>query len=191
MNGKWFYVLTGFGGAIAIAIIAGLAIVWSGSYSIAATDGHSGLTRWLFHTTMENSVRSRAPEAPVIEATDASIAAGAGEYKVMCQTCHGGPGAESAIWARDLEPEPPDLGHAAEEWDEGEIYWIVRNGVKMTGMPAFGPTHDEETLRNIAAFVERLPGMSAEEYAAFGAAAGHGDTSEAGGDDHGTEGHSH
>ena len=69
-----------------------------------------------------------------------------------------------------MEPAPPDLARAAEEWNRGEIYWIVSNGVKMAGMPAFGPTHDAQTIWNIAASMERLPGMSLGEYAACRAA---------------------
>lgn len=188
---RWTHVLIGAGSAVAIIALIGLGTIWSGAYNIAATDGHTGLTRWLFHTTMENSVRRRAPAAPAEEPSEAAIAAGAGEYRAMCQTCHGGPGADRALWAGDLEPEPPNLAHAAEEYDAGEIYWIIRNGVKMTGMPAFGPTHDEETLRNLAAFVGRLPGMSAQDYAAFAAAGGHGEEAEGGSDDHNADGHTH
>ncbi len=71
-----------------------------------------------------------------------------------------------------MRPVPPALAHAAKRWSGAEIHWLVTNGAKMTGMPAFGPTHDEQTIWNISAFVKALPGMTAEEYAGY--SAGHG-----------------
>jgi len=71
------------------------------------------------------------------------IAAGAGEYKSKCEHCHGGVDASRAGWAETMRPIPPALAHAAQRWSIGEAHWIVRHGVKMSGMPAFGPTHDE------------------------------------------------
>lgn len=76
-------------------------------------------------------------------------------------------------WADGMRPRPDGVGGAAAEWEPGEVYWIVKHGIKMTGMPAFGPSHDEETLRGIVAFVKELPAMTPERYAALG-----GDSSE-------------
>lgn len=117
---------------------------------------------------MQNSVRSRAADIPAQERfTAEALRAGGSEYKAMCQQCHGGPGVSRAEWAEGLVPLPPDLSKTAAEWQSNEIYWIVTHGIKMTAMPAFGGSHDEQTLWNIAGFVERLPGMTPEQYAAL------------------------
>jgi mono/diheme cytochrome c family protein len=61
------------------------------------------------------------------------------------------------------------------DWSTANLFWIVKNGIKMTGMPAFGPTHDDKTIWNIVAFVNQLPNMTAEQYRALedeGVAAG-------------------
>ena len=162
-------ILTGAAGALIVLAIAGLAVVYSGAYNIAATEEHASLTRWAFSTTMHNSVEARAAtiEAPA-DFTAAQVSAGAAAYKSMCEHCHAGPGVERAEWAGGMRPTPPHLNKAAGEWRPSEIFWIVKHGVKMTGMPAFGPTHGDETLWNIAAFVKRLPATTAERYAAFG-----------------------
>jgi mono/diheme cytochrome c family protein len=81
-----------------------------------------------------------------------------------CRTCHGGPGTTQAAFAEQMRPEPPDLTKAAATWKDNELYWILQHGIKMTGMPAFGPTHDEKELRAMVAFVRRLPDMSPSEY---------------------------
>ena len=76
-----------------------------------------------------------------------------------------------------MVPDPPDLAHAAEEWSTAEIFWIVKHGIKMSGMPPFGDGHEDRTIWNIAAFVDRLPAMTPEQYrAATGGDAGSGHT---------------
>lgn len=160
------------GGVVAVLGVFGLLglfVVYSGSYNVAATEEHVSFVRWAFDTTMQNSVEQRAAEiVPPDGITPEMITAGAAEYKSMCQHCHAGPGVERAEWAKGMRPQPPHLTEAASHWKMEEVFWIARHGVKMTGMPAFGPTHDDETLWNIAAFVKDLPGMTPEDYAATG-----------------------
>jgi mono/diheme cytochrome c family protein len=178
----------GAAGTILAFAALGLIVVYTGLYNVAATAGHGPVARWLLATTMRSSVASRAEEiAAPARFTPAEIAAGAAEYKAMCQQCHGAPGAERADWAKGIVPAPPELGRAAKEWQPSEIFWIVKNGIKMSAMPAFGGDHDDATLWNIAAFVKALPTVTAERYAEI--PAGHGDRSEASGEDH--SGHTH
>lgn len=162
-----------------------LIIILTGGYNVAATDRHNPVVGWALTTTMTNSVQGGASEleAPS-QITPAMIEAGAGEYKVMCAHCHGGIGEDRAEWAETMRPIPPALAHAASQWSTEEIHWIVDHGIKMTGMPAFGPTHDDATLWNIAAFVKAMPDMTEERYASF--ARGHGEEGEGG-----EGGHSH
>ncbi|MEP0546346.1 MAG: cytochrome c [Rhodothermales bacterium] len=85
----------------------------------------------------------------------------------MCQTCHGAPGHERSVIGEGMAPKPPRLSEEAEEWEPEEVYWIIAHGIKMAGMPAFGPTHSDEELWEIVAFAERLPEMTEAEYAAL------------------------
>ncbi|MBL8657642.1 MAG: cytochrome c [Altererythrobacter sp.] len=148
--------------------IGGLAVAYTGVYDVSASSGHTTAGRWVLRTAMQNSVRSHAADVPEQERfTAAATHAGGSEYKAMCQQCHGGPGVTRAEWAEGLVPLPPNLTKAAADWRPNEIYWIVRHGIKMTAMPAFGGSHDEETLWNIAGFVERLLRMTPEQYAAL------------------------
>ena len=165
-------VLLGVVGTLLLLIGIGLLVILTGGYNVAATDRHPALSEWALTTTMRNAVQEAADdiEAPA-EFTPAMITAGAGEYKAMCVQCHGGIGEGRAEWAETMRPKPPALAHAAREWSSEEIFWLVKHGVKMSGMPAFGPTHDDRTLWNIAAFVKAMPEMSEQEYAGY--AVGH------------------
>ena len=82
--------------------------------------------------------------------------------------CHAGPGVERAEWAQGLLPQPPHLVEEAAHWQSNEVFWLVKHGVRMSAMPAFGETHKDAELWDIAAFVKQLPGMTASEYAALG-----------------------
>src|SRR5690606_15653083 len=150
-------------------------VVYTGAFNVAATEEHQSITRWAFDTTFHNSVELRAADVVAPDKiTPGMVAAGASAYKSMCQHCHAGPGAEREDWAGGMRPRPPHLTEAAARWELHQIYWIVKHGVKMTGMPAFGPTHDDQTLWGIAAFVRELPAMTPERYAEMGSAAKHG-----------------
>lgn len=162
----------GAAGLLLLILLVGAAVMYGGVYNVAASIGHTPFARWILDTTVTNSVQSRASDIAAPEFTPAMVAAGAGEYKSMCQHCHGGPGVQRESWAEGIVPRPPGLSKAAEEWQPREIFWIVKHGIKMTGMPAFGPSHDDRTVWNIAAFVDALPEMEPSEYAAY--PAGHG-----------------
>lgn len=160
-------VATAVAGTLLIGLLILVILIYAGAYNVSAAVGHTAFGRWALETMMRNSVKTRADAEPPKQFTAAMIRAGAGEYKSMCQHCHGGPGVRRAEWAKGMVPRPPDLTHAATEWKPGEVHWIVKNGIKMTAMPAFGPTHDDQTIWNIAAFVKQLPATTPEEYASF------------------------
>ncbi|WP_372621943.1 c-type cytochrome [Falsiroseomonas sp.] len=156
-------------GTLLVIGIAGLAVVYTGAYNVAATEEHAAFTRWAFDTTFHNSVERRAADvADPGGVTPEMIAAGAQAYKAMCQHCHAGPGVERAAWASGMRPRPPHLAEAAATWEPREVFWLVRHGVKMSGMPAFGPSHDDRTIWSIAAFVKELPAMTPDRYASLG-----------------------
>jgi mono/diheme cytochrome c family protein len=162
-------VAAGVLGVLALLGTAGLLVVYTGAYNVAATEEHASFTRWAFDTTFQNSVERRAADVTPPEAvTPEMIAAGAASYKSLCQYCHAGPGVERAEWASGMRPRPPHLTEAAAEWDIREVFWLVRHGVKMSGMPAFGPTHDDQAIWSIAAFVKELPAMTPERNAQLG-----------------------
>ena len=158
----------------ALIVVTTLLFVYSGAYDVAATTDHLGLTEWALETTMERSVASRAAGIPVPGDLDSQprIEAGAAHYVNTCETCHGGPGVETSEFAEGLNPKAPDLADEAEEWSPAELFWITKHGVRMTGMPAFGPTHADEDLWAMVAFVRALPGMSADEYSTLRQEAG-------------------
>ena len=150
-----------------------LIVVLTGAYNIAADDRHYPITEWALDTSMTNSVETRASNLNAPEFTQAMVEAGAGDYKAMCAHCHGGVGEGRAQWSSGMLPHPPALANAAKSGSDEEVFWLVKHGVKASGMPAFGGTHEDRALWNITAFVKNMPQMSEERYATLGSAGGH------------------
>ena len=158
--------------SLVVAIAAaggGLAFMYSGFADVAATSPHWALTRWVLSTSMEKAVERHAKgiSPPAFIDEDERVRAGAVAYDAMCAACHGAPGVEPEVIGKGLNPEPPDLAEVTDRWSPEEIFWITEHGVRMTGMPAFGPTHSDEELWEVVALVRQLPGMSAAEYRAL------------------------
>lgn len=180
-----------FLGLVLIAVIVGAIVMYSGVVNIAATNPHNPITAMVLSTTMDNSVRAHAKgiTAPSLE-DEQMIMEGFRHYREMCVGCHLAPGIDSSEIRTGLMPTPPRLQEAAEEWQPAELFWVIKNGVKMTGMPAWGPTHSDEKIWAIVAFLEKLADMSVEQYEAMGKLAEQVDDDEDGDHQHGG-GHDH
>ena len=150
---------------LVIALIAGAAIMFSGVVNVAATNPHNPITAFVLSTAMDNSVRHHAKgiKAPPLD-DPRMVMDGFRNYREMCVGCHLAPGVATTEIRKGLMPEPPKLQDEVEEWSPAELFWIIKNGVKMTGMPAWGPTHSDQKIWAMVAFLEKLPHMKAEQY---------------------------
>ncbi|HNN93896.1 MAG TPA: cytochrome c [Pseudomonadota bacterium] len=172
-------------GTLGLAAALLFLTLYSGVISVAGTDQHTPPVRWLLKTTMERSVRAHARQVQIpagINLRDRELAQrGYGHYQVACTPCHGAPGQGPAPWMV-INPQAPLLVETADKWSDAELFYITKHGIKMTGMPALGPTHKDEHLWAISALVRQLPSMSAADYQAMGtrhAAATHPSTTQA------------
>jgi mono/diheme cytochrome c family protein len=140
----------------------------SGAYDISQTTPHNSLTEWAIKKTKHNSI-DKAMESVVVPnnlGDSSMIIDGFRMYDHMCKMCHGAPGGRAEEMAEGLYPEPPLMYKKKKQEDPKEIFWITKNGIKMTSMPAYGPTHADERIWVVTAFVTgKLNKMTAEEYA--------------------------
>jgi mono/diheme cytochrome c family protein len=151
--------------ALLIVLGAG-AVIYAGVYDIGATSPHSRVTSWLLETARIRSVKAQAAGIAVPHGLDdpAKVMIGVTHYAAHCAVCHGAPGVPKGDIGRGLYPEPPDLAKTAALYSPAELFWIVKHGIKMTGMPAWGDHSDDELWATVA-FVEKLPGMNEQDYA--------------------------
>ena len=153
------------GAIVLVLAVGGLLFAWSGLYNVAATAGHWPMTAWLLHFAMRNSVETHAIplRAPPLDGLDL-VERGAGHYETGCMPCHGAPGSPANRIPNEMLPEPPYLPAAVRQWTAEELFWIVRHGLKYTGMPAWPAEGRDDEVWAVTAFLLRLPQISAEEY---------------------------
>jgi mono/diheme cytochrome c family protein len=123
-------------------------------------------TRWILETARIRSIKAHAAgiAAPPGFSDPAKIPMGVEHFAAHCAVCHGAPGVPKGDIARGLYPPPPDLAKATALYSPGQLFWIVKHGIKMTGMPAWSDHSDDELWATVA-FLQKLPGMTQEDYA--------------------------
>jgi cytochrome c553 len=153
---------------VPVAAAGALLFAWTGLYDIGASAGHWALTRWLLEFGMRNSVETHAMklEAPPLD-DDALFYRGLGHYVGGCAPCHGGPGQARNLIVREIVPAPPALVEAVRDWEPEELFWIVKNGIKYTGMPAWPTQERDDEVWAVTAFLLRMPELDPLDYRRF------------------------
>jgi mono/diheme cytochrome c family protein len=165
-------ILKTISGFILVATIAAGYVMSTGTYNIAANEKHWLITEKLIEWMRNNSIAARAKvlEVPIMKETE-YLATGAAHYDAMCTVCHLSPGQALTELAQGLYPQAPVFYQRKSLTDTDAIatqakayFWIIKNGIKMTAMPAWGLTHDDETIWAMTFFVQQLGDMSADQY---------------------------
>ena len=158
-------ILLSVGLTLIALLVLSLIFIYSGWYNVSTNEQENGILKWVLNTTKDRSIESRLEDITVPNLNDPSmLKEGFEHYNEMCVSCHGAPGNEETELTKALNPPAPYLVEVAKEIDPKELFWITKNGIKMTGMPAWGKTHSDEKIWAIVAFVKKLPNMTAEEY---------------------------
>jgi mono/diheme cytochrome c family protein len=160
-----------FIGALAIIVVVAAAVFFFGGfYNVAATEPNPGFVDGALTQIRGASINRHAADQPPMAMEDAAtIQAGARAFASRgCANCHGAPGVMWAKFSEGLRPDPPDLKDVAKDLSPGQIFWVVRNGINMTGMPGFGLVEaPDQEIWTIAAFVKKLPDVSEGDYKAW------------------------
>jgi len=152
-------------GAIAVGIY-----FLGGYYSVAGTAPDPSLVAWALAQVRTASIEHHAKDNPPLSLDDPAIVqAGAHAYSERgCVNCHGGPGVKWAKFSEGLHPDPPDLKELANQRTPQQLFWVIKNGINMTGMPSFGVIEvPDDEIWTIAAFVKKLPSVSDDDFKAW------------------------
>ena len=157
--------------AIILCALAGI-FVYVGVYNIAADAPHSKLVYDMLAELRERSIDSysRGVVPPKNLNDPKRIAAGAGLYNEMCTGCHLAPGMEPTEISQGLYPQAPRLNEGSNR-TPAQQFWIIKHGIKLTAMPAWGKTHSDDLIWDMVAFLRKLPSMTPEQYKAAVASA--------------------
>jgi mono/diheme cytochrome c family protein len=149
---------------LVLAAFAGI-FIYAGIYNIGADQPHSGLVYKTLDELRERAIanHSRDIEPPADLNSPKRVAAGAGLYAEMCTGCHLGPGVEKSEMSQGLYPPAPELARGTNH-TPAQQFWIIKHGVKLTAMPAWGKTHDDQLIWDMVAFIRQLPRMSPGQF---------------------------
>ncbi|HYG42769.1 MAG TPA: c-type cytochrome [Bordetella sp.] len=154
----------------AVGAAAALALVYSGWYDSTATNPHTPPVNHLLEIALQRSVTVRAADVEVPPLDDPRRAVNGFQlFRAHCVQCHGAPGLAPEPFARGLMPAPAALVDTARHWPASEVYWVIRYGVKMTGMPAWQYRISDDDIWDLVAFMKVLPTLSPAEYRAWDA----------------------
>ena len=156
-------------GLLAAGVAAALAVSLSGLVSIAASSGHFAPVGWFLHWTMQNAVARQSLGISVPEDIDLSdpalVQRAAGHFATGCAPCHGAPGIEQSPVVLSMTPHPPRLEGQVGEWADRELFWILKHGIKYSGMPAWPTQERDDEVWAQVAFLRAYPEMSPQTYA--------------------------
>lgn len=157
------YYIVGAVALLGLLIVGGVAFVYSGIYDIGADAHHTRPVYVLMQALRERSIGVRSANIQVPDLEDPQlILKGAGQYAAMCTDCHLKPGAGDSEIRPGLYPQPPNLSQV--RVDPREAFWVIKHGIKMSAMPAWGTSHDDETIWSMVAFLQKLPDMTPRQY---------------------------
>jgi cytochrome c553/cytochrome c5 len=159
---RWLFRIAGLLAALGLG---GFLVAVSGVIPIKASSGHWAITRWFLNFSKGRSVATHTLglEAPPLD-EPWLVLKGAGHYETGCRPCHGSPALPQPRIAWQMTPSPPYLPPRISEWEPDELFYIVKHGVKFTGMPAWPALVRDDEVWAMVAFLRRFPELDAEEY---------------------------
>ena len=150
---------------LGLLAVGGFLVAVSGLVSIKASSGHWAITEWVLQFSKQRSVSTHARFVKTSPLDQPGLAIkGAGQYEIACRPCHGSPELRSPRIANAMTPRPPHLPDSITKWKPEELFYIVKHGIKFTGMPAWPTQQRDDEVWAMVAFLTRLPKMSAGEY---------------------------
>lgn len=151
--------------ALVLAMLAGAAgFVFWGVYNVSALQQHTEPVYTVLNLALDRSIRQRAEDIETPTLTSAMAEQGRPIYQRHCVQCHGAPGIGRDDVGKSMTPVPPNLAHTAKAKSAAEVFWAVKHGIKMTGMPSWRFKYTDDQIWNLTAFVMRLPELTPVEY---------------------------
>lgn len=148
-----------------LGLAAGVGMVYVGVYDIAATRQHTGPVYLLLDYAMRKSVKQRAESIQVPNlSSEQRLRNGLALYRAHCLQCHGAPGVAPEPFSFGMRPAPANLAATAREWPSAELYWVIRYGIKMSGMPGWQYRLSDQEIWDVVAFAERMASLSPMQY---------------------------
>jgi mono/diheme cytochrome c family protein len=159
-------VLATLGISVLLGVIAGLGVMYSGVFNVAATVEDAAPLQWVLITTREASIRRHARDIQA-PSRPQQIENGFRFFRQQCVMCHTPPGGSVTMMSEGFNPKAPALAGLVEDMTDAQLFWVTKNGIRFTGMPAWGSSHNDSDIWDVVAFMRTTPNMKAADYDAL------------------------
>lgn len=151
-----------------LGVLVAFAVIYSGVFNVAATVTDAAPLRWVLVTAREASIKRRARDiqTPALGGTE-QVENGFRTFREMCAMCHTPPGRQVMMMSKGLNPEAPPLAELVEDMTDAELFWVTKNGIRFTGMPAWASSHNDQDIWDVVAFMKASVNTQAADYDAF------------------------
>ncbi|HEV2063140.1 MAG TPA: c-type cytochrome [Thermoanaerobaculia bacterium] len=156
-----------------IAIVIGAALVFRGMirHGFSARDTPHAAEAFLAQRMRHWAIPANARKMKNSFSDSAeAVAAGREHFADHCASCHGNDGRGKTEIGQNLYPKAPDMwGKETQSLSDGEIFYIIKNGVRLTGMPAWGQdtSEDDQASWHLVSFIRHLPWITPKELEAM------------------------
>lgn len=145
-------------GVTILALLGVAAWLAAGSINLSALD-EPGRAETYLATKAKHWLIGRAAKGvgPAPARAPNSAAIGGMQFRADCAACHGTDGRQATDTGRWMYPRASDLGSpAVQQWSDAELFWIIKNGIRLTGMPGFGKVHPDDQLWHVVSYVRQV-----------------------------------
>ncbi len=140
---------------IAILLMAALAITWLGLLPASADGPHSSLEARIMPAVLHASiVRHASGETNPVPLNEDNLKSGIDTYKAMCARCHSVPGGNPSLYGQSFYPPAPQLPVRMYPYTEAQLFWVIKHGIRNTGMPAWGGMLSDDEIWQIVSLLK-------------------------------------
>lgn len=150
-----------------LASVGAAAWVWSGFYNVSALEQHTAPVYYVLDYALQRSIKhgAKSVDMPELDLEDPQLLKlGKLHYQEHCVQCHGAPGVARGPIGRSMTPVPSNLVNSVRHLSPQQVFWTIRHGVKMTGMPGWEFVFNDTELWAVTAFVMHMPTLSPGDY---------------------------
>jgi len=140
---------------LVILVLAALALMRLGLMPVNADGTHSSLEARVMPLVLHASiVRHASGETNPISVTEENLKAGVSTYKAMCARCHSTPGGNPSVYGQSFYPPAPQLLGGVSNYTDAQLFWLIKHGIRNTGMPAWGAMLSDDEIWQIVSLLK-------------------------------------
>ena len=148
-------VLLGAGLMLVILLLSAIAVMRLGLMPVNADGTHSRLEARVMPLVLNASIaRHASGEMNPISVNEENLKAGASSYKAMCARCHSTPGGNPSLYGQSFYPPAPQLREGMSNYTDSQLFWLIKHGIRNTGMPAWGAMLSDDEIWQIVSLLK-------------------------------------